>query len=151
MDVENDNRLLIDVARLAPGGETVEGEVDAIDLEEEFVHPFGGIRYALDVKLFGTELLVRGRLEQDFTLACSRCGRDFDTTVKVEDFETSVEVGENEQFVDLTGEARESIILELPAYPVCGEEGCTPPAQAAEKAGDDRWGALDALKAARRE
>lgn len=140
-----DDKILIDVARLDLEGETIAGEADCIDLDEEFVHPFGAVRYSLHARLYGRELLVRGRLEQDFTLVCSRCGRDFDTTVKVEDFETSVETGERDQFVDLTNEARDSIILELPAYPVCGE-GCEPPAQTAKETPDDRWGALDALK-----
>ena len=139
------DRILIDVARLDPDGETFEGEADCIDLEEEFVHPSGAVRYTLTARLYGTELLVRGRMEQDFTLVCSRCGKDFDTTIKVEDFETSVEVGQRDQFADLTNEVRDSIILEIPAYPVCGE-GCEPPAQTAVDAPDSRWGALDALK-----
>lgn len=142
--MQND-RILIDVARLERDGETIEGEADCIDLDEEFVHPFGGIRYRLNARLYGNELLVRGSLEQDFTLACSRCGRDFDTTVKVEDFTTSVEIGPKDQFADLTGEIRDSIILELPAYPVCGE-GCEIPEQAKETPEDGRWSALDALK-----
>ena len=140
------NKLLIDIARLDPGGETFEGEIDAIDLEEEFVHPSGGIRYSLNARLIGRELLVRGRLEQDFTLACSRCGRDFDTTISVEDFETCIETGERDQFADLTGEARDCIILELSAYPVCGG-GCEIPAQSGVSSGDARWEALDALSA----
>lgn len=141
-----DEKLVIDVARLDPDGETFEGEVDAVDLDEEFVKPFGGIRYRIHAKLYGTELLVQGRLEQDFDLVCSRCGRDFDATVKVEDFTASVEVPEKEQFADLTNEARECIILALPTYPLC-DEGCPGIAQKAERPGDDRWAALDGLKA----
>jgi len=141
-----ESRLLIDVARLKPEGETFEGEVDIIDLDEEFVKPFGGVRYLLKAQLFGSELLVRGRLEQDFDLVCSRCGRDFDTTVKVEDFMVSVEVTENQQEADLTADARESIILTLPTYPVC-DEACPGITQkTAQPSGDDRWDALDGLK-----
>ncbi len=141
-----ESRLLIDVARLKPEGETFEGEVDIIDLDEEFVKPFGGVRYSLKAQLFGSELLVRGRLEQDFDLVCSRCGRDFDTTVKVEDFMVSVEVTENQQEADLTADARESIILTLPTYPVC-DEACPGITQkTAQPSGDDRWDALDGLK-----
>ena len=141
-----ESRLLIDVARLKPEGETFEGEVDIIDLDEEFVKPFGGVRYSLKAQLFGSELLVRGRLEQDFDLVCSRCGRDFDTTIKVEDFMVSVEVTENQQEADLTADARESIILTLPTYPVC-DEACPGITQkTAQPSGDDRWDALDGLK-----
>ena len=141
-----ENRLLVDVARLKPGGETFEGEVDIIDLDEEFVKPFGGVRYSLTAQLFGSELLVRGRLEQDFDLVCSRCGRDFDTRVKVEDFTVSVEIAENQQEADLTADARESIILTLPTYPVCDEACPGIEQKAAEPPADNRWAALDGLE-----
>ena len=69
-----DEKLIIDASRIAPEGEVLEGEVGCVDLDEEFVKPFGGVRYRLTAQLFGTELLVRGDLEQDFDLVCSRCG-----------------------------------------------------------------------------
>ncbi len=140
-----EERLIIDVARMNPDGEELAGEFDAVDIDEEFVHPFGGIRYQLTAQLFGTELLVRGHLEQDFTLVCSRCGEDFDTTVKIDDFTVSVEVPANQSEADLTEDARECIILALPTYPVCDEK-CPGIAREAAKPKDDRWGALDAVK-----
>lgn len=140
-----DEKLLIDVSRLEEGGETFEGEVDAIDLEEEFVHPFGGIRYRLYVQALGSELLVKGKLEQDFDLVCSRCGEDFDTTIKVEDFVTSVQIDEKNAEIDLTEEVREAIILNLPSYPVCDED-CPGIQQKSAALQDDRWGALNNLK-----
>ena len=142
---ELDNKLLIDVARIDPEGEEFEGEVDCVDIDEEFVKPFGGIRYRLTAQLFGTELLVRGYLEQDFDLVCSRCGKEFDTTVHVDDFTVSVEVDSNQEYADLTQDARESIILALPTYPVC-DEACPGIQQKAEAPKDSRWGALDGLK-----
>ena len=145
MEEELETKLLVDVARLDPEGETVEGEVDIIDLDEPFVKPFGGVRYRLTAQLFGTELLVRGHLEQDFDLVCSRCGETFDTTIKVDDFTASVEVSEKQDFADLTTDARESIILALPTYPLCDED-CPGIAQKVERPADDRWGALDGLK-----
>ena len=141
---ELDTKLVVDVARLDPEGETLEGEVDCVDLDEEFVHPFGGIRYRLDVQLFGTELLVRGHLEQDFDLVCSRCGEDFDDTIKVDDFTQSYEIGEKTTEVDLTNDVRESIILALPSYPVCSE-ACPGIEQKGVMPDDDRWSALDQL------
>ena len=140
-----ETKLLVDVTRLDPEGEELEGEVDAVDLDEAFVKPFGGIRYRLNVQLFGTELLVKGHLEQDFDLVCSRCGKDFDDTVKVDDFVTSFEVSENTEEVDLTDEVRECIILALPTYPVC-DEACPGIEQKTEMPEDDRWGALDQLE-----
>ena len=142
---EIEKKLIVDVSRLDPEGETLEGEVDCVDLDEAFVKPFGGVRYRLDLQVFGTELLVRGRLEQDFDLVCSRCGKDFDTTVKVEDYTISYEVDEKSPEVDLTEDLRESIILNLPTYPVC-DEACPGIEQKTEMPKDDRWGALDQLK-----
>lgn len=145
MAEETDTKLLIDVARMDPEGEDFEGEVDIIDLDEKFVKPFGPVRYRLHAQLFGTELLVRGSLEQDFTLVCSRCGGEFDTTMKVDDYAFSVEVSEGTQFADLTTDARESIILNLPTFPLCAES-CPGIPQKRDDVKDDRWNALDGLK-----
>ena len=142
---EEENKLLIDVARLDEGGEYFEGEVDIVDLDEEFVKAFALMRYKLHVQLFGTELLVRGHLEQDFDFVCSRCGKDFDTTVKVDDFTISVEISAKDQFADLTNEARECIILAIPSFPIC-DEACPGIVQNAPLQTDDRWSALDGLK-----
>ena len=152
-------KLTIDVARLDTDGEEIEGTLDdkVLDLNDEYLKPFAGIRYNLSVQRLGGELLVRGRLEQDFDAVCSRCGADFDFTVKVDDFTTSVEIDEKTEFVDLTDELRESIILGLPTYPVCREDCrgvCSTcgknlnegPCSCQEESGDGRWGALDALK-----
>lgn len=140
-----DTKLVIDVTRLDPSGEELVGEVDCVDLDEPFVKPFGGIRYRLTAQVFGTELLVRGHLEQDFDLVCSRCGKDFDDTVKIDDFTQSYELTEQTQEVDLTADVRESIILTLPTYPVC-RESCPGIEQKEATPADDRWNVLDNLQ-----
>ena len=139
-----DDKLIIDASRIDPEGEELEGEVGCVDLDEEFVKPFGGVRYRLTAQLFGTELLVRGHLEQDFDLVCSRCGKDFDDTIKVDDFTVSREIDEKSPEVDLTEDLRESIILALPTYPVC-DETCPGIETTAELPSDDRWSVLDSL------
>ena len=139
-----DEKLIIDASRVDPEGEEIEGEVAAVDIDEEFVKPFGGVRYQLNLQVFGTELLVRGHLEQDFDLVCCRCGKDFDDTIKVDDFTISREIDEKSPEVDLTEDVRESIILALPTYPVCAE-ACPGIAQKVEMPEDDRWSALDGL------
>ena len=140
-----EEKLKIDVAWLDPEGEDLEGEVACVDIDEEFVKPFGGVRYRLHAQVFGAELLVRGHLEQDFDLVCSRCGKDFDDTVSVDDYVFSCPIDEKEPEVDLTEDVRESIILALSTYPVCSE-GCQGVEQKLEMPADDRWGALDGLK-----
>ena len=144
-----DERLIIDVARLDPEGELLEGEVDVVDIDEKFVKPFGGVRYRLKAQVIGTELLVKGCLEQDFDLVCCRCGKDFDDTVKVEDFLESIEIGENPNEVDVSDLVRESVLLALPNYPVCQETCPGVEAKKPDDAPDARWGALDALSKAK--
>ena len=150
--------LAIDVARLDRDGEAVEGVLDdaVLDLHDEYLRPFAGIRYRLSVQLAGRELLARGELEQDFEAVCSRCGADFDFTVTVPDFLASFETDEKTEIVDLTDELRQSIILALPTYPVCRADcrGVCPtcgknlnegPCTCVHEERDGRWGALDAL------
>jgi len=140
-----EEKLVIDASRVAPEGDSLEGEVECVDLDEELVKSFGGVRYALSAQVFGSELLVRGRIEQDFDLVCCRCGKDFDDTVKVDDFTASFEIPEGSPEVDVTDELRQSIILALPSYPVC-DENCPGVERKAEMPSDDRWGALDSLR-----
>lgn len=141
---ELEDRIAVDLTRLKPGGEILEGEADVIDLEETYVHPFGGVRYRLKAQAFGTELLVRGHVEQDFELVCSRCGKDFDTTIAVDDFVESYEINEKVQEIVLTNDVRDAIILNLPSYPVC-DEACPGVEMKAQMPFDDRWSALDGV------
>ena len=142
-----ETELKVYVARMTRDGEELSGALDdsIYDLHDEYLRPFGGLRYELGVQLFGTELLVRGRLEQDFEAACSRCGQDFDFTVKVSDFAASFATDEKTEFVDLTQELRESILLALPTYPVCRQD-CPGIGKTEKEARDSRWDALDKLR-----
>ena len=136
-----DNAIVINPYRLAEEGETIEGEADIIDLNEEFVHPFGGVRYRLKAQVLGTELLVTGHLEQDFDLVCSKCGKDFDTTIKVDDFCESYELTEKTQEIVLTSDVRDSIILSLPTYPLC-DESCPGVEMKGPTLGNEVWNVL---------
>jgi len=142
-----DSELKVYVARVSRDGDELSGAIDdgVYELHDEFLKPFGGLRYELGVQMFGGELLVRGKLEQDFEAACSRCGKDFDFTVKVPDFTASFATDDKTEAVDLTPELRESILLTLPTYPVCRED-CPGIEKTEKEAPDSRWDALDNLK-----
>ena len=142
---QDEKRLLIDVSRVDAEGDRLEGEVECVNVNEEFVKSFGGLRYRLEAQVFGTELLLRGHLEQDFDLVCSRCGKDFDDTIKVEDYTASFEIPENSSEIDVTDDLREAVLLALPNYPKCSED-CTGLEQTEEVPPDSRWSALDSLK-----
>lgn len=158
--METQGRLTVDVARLDAGGEWCRGEAspDALDLgENELVKPLGGVVYALFVQALGTELLVRGELSLRLACVCSRCSDTFETEAAEREFVAAFEINEATEFLDLTEEVREAIILALPRYPVCREAcrglclacganlnkaACT----CRQTGRDDRWVALDALK-----
>lgn len=141
---DGEQRLMIDTARLDPEGETLTGTADAVDLDEPFFKSVGPLRYRLDVRIAGSELLVRGVLEQDFALVCSRCNQTFKQTVIDGEYLYSCPVPDTDPVVDLTADARECIILSLPSYPVCDPD-CPGLPQKTALPIDDRWSALDVL------
>ena len=124
--METPGRLIVDIARLDPEGESHEGETDAgaIDLDAGagLCTPTGGIRYAVFVERVDHELLVRGRVSHRFASVCARCGGTFELEVAEPDFLADYPLEETSEFVDLTPEMREAIILLLPGYPVCRED-----------------------------
>ena len=144
-DPRDANRLVVNPARIAQEGSRISGELDFIDLDDDkFVKPLGKARFDLFVQIVAGEMLVKGRLEHDFRVVCSRCGEDFDMCAQVDDFVQSYEISEKTQEVDLTSDARDSIILNLPTYPVC-RETCPGVAESAMRFSDDRWNVLDDL------
>ena len=157
------DRFVIDVARLERDGEQFEGELDpgAVDyclVEGDYAAPVGGLAYSLFAQLLGDELLVRGRLRQDFERLCSRCAIKFTERVEEPVFAASVEVRPGDAFADLTAELREAILLNFPEHPVCRPDcrGLCPKCGADLNLGpcscggsgatDSRWGGLDMLR-----
>ena len=157
--METQGRLIVDVVRLSKGGEWFRGETapELLELgESEFVTPEGGMMYAVHVQIFDTELLVRGKVSQRMACICSRCADTFETEIGESDFIHSIEINATTDFVDLTEEVREAIILALPGYPVC-RETCKglcmtcganlnkTTCRCRENGNDDRWAALGGL------
>ena len=142
-----ESELKVYVARVSRDGDELSGALDdaIYGLDDEFLKPFGGLRYELGVQVFGSELLVRGKLEQDFEAACSRCGKDFDFTAKVPDYTASYAIDGPAEAVDLTSDLRESILLALPTYPVCRDD-CPGMEKTETETPDSRWDVLDNLK-----
>ena len=159
--METPAHLIVDVSRLGSEGETYEGETDAealaLGVASVLCTPVGGIRYALHVEQVDQELLVRGRVSHRFQCVCARCATPFELEVDEPEFFADYPVAETTEFVDLTPEMREAIILALPGYPVCREdckglcahcganlnrEPCT---CVSDKTTDEPWSGLDLL------
>lgn len=147
--------MKIHILQIPPEGKHVEGEDPAsvLNLTDSQVIPIKPLSYSLDVGLSGGGLFATGMLRTAFSAECARCLRQFEMPVVVEDFACQVEI-ESQEAVDLTEVLREDILLALPAYPHCDEDGglsCsgTPvPLQKESPPQDHRevWTALDDLK-----
>jgi uncharacterized metal-binding protein YceD (DUF177 family) len=124
--LETPGHLIVDVARLDEAGESFSGETAAGLLEldaDPLCTPEGGIVYQILVEQIGGELLARGRVSHRFQCKCSRCADVFALEVVEPSFFADYSVAEGTEYVDLTPEMREAIIISLPGYPVC-REGC---------------------------
>jgi uncharacterized protein len=150
--------MIINVKRIPPDGETLSGSDPSsiMDLEEPDTRFEHDVEYELHAQLQGNVLLVAGRLRTPATLRCSRCLQVFDSPLLVDHFVFHHEL-HGEDFVDLTANMREDIILELPQRALCAEDckGLCPhcgkdlnkgSCRCKPSEGDLRWHALNNLK-----
>jgi len=150
--------MRINVKRIPVAGEIVRGAEppSIMDLDEPDVHFKQEVAYDFFAQIQGSALLVTGTLRTPATLRCSRCLVVFEQPLAVDQFVFHQEL-HGEDFVDLTANIREDIILELPQRALCQEDcrGLCPlcgknlndgPCQCRPKHEDLRWGALDQLK-----
>ena len=151
--------IQIDVARLAVNGEDFAGTVDGAQMELELpmLESAGEVAYRLHAIKVGLRLLVRGKISADVSAVCARCGVLFSLVVDDEEFEREYETVEDQIFVDLTADVRETILLAFPAFPLCGDECkgvCPSCGRNMNKqecicrgpVSDVRWGPLDDLR-----
>lgn len=149
--------MKINVKRLPAEGEHLAGEEppQIMDLEEPDVHFKAPVRYDLLAQVQNNGLLVTGKVATVGTLRCGRCLREFDQPVEVASFVFHQELT-GQDFVDLTAQIREDIILELPQRALCGEscKGLCPvcgadlnrrPCRCKVRRDDSRWAALNQL------
>ncbi len=113
--------MLIDLKTIPLGGLYIEGEdppgiIEIDDPDIKFTRP---IRYDIKASLTKRTLLVRGRMEVEVGLTCSRCLKEFEEKIEVADFNLRKEVDDPSDTIDLTEEVRADIILALPRKPLC--------------------------------
>jgi len=143
--------MKIDIARLSADGETFEGSDPVAILEwssrDDIVRPAGDVAYRLTAQLLGDELLVRGRVSARFTGMCARCGGPLDVVIGDPELCVSLPVPNGAEFVDLTSELREAILLSLPTHPVCRADCQMPRRQETKESVStpSAWAALDQL------
>ncbi len=150
--------MKINVKRIPVGGEDLHGAAPAsiLDLNESVVRFPDEIHYELHAQLQGNALLVTGQLATVATAQCSRCLQPFQMPLRVGEFVVHQEL-HGEDFVDLTANIREDIILQLPQRALCDADckGLCPWCGADLNQGacrcpknreNGRWHALDQLK-----
>lgn len=144
-------------------------EEDIFQLPEgDEAKPCGPVSLKVDISMVTGNLLVRGRFSAPFELTCVRCGSSFVHTVDLAEH-ALIEPLENGPRIDLTEQVREDILLALPPFPHCDEDGdggtCSATekfqseeefssenhstddgADAADSPSKDDWSALDQLK-----
>lgn len=152
--------MIIEIPKVSREGSRYVGEEDASILglkDDRFVKFEAPIRYDLAAQVVSHELVVRGRLELDLQVKCSRCAEFFSTTVKDLSFLRAYDAPEGTETVDLTEDIREDILLNLSGFPLCspsckglcprcgknlneGPCGCGP-----AQGGSEHWSQLEKL------
>jgi uncharacterized protein len=115
--------MRINVKRIPVEGERLRGSepgaiVEVADADVAFAAP---VEYDLLAQLQGRALLVTGKVWTAATLRCSRCLMAFPHPLTVEPFVAHEEL-HGEDFVDLTPQIREDILLALPQRALCRPE-----------------------------
>ena len=116
----------------------------------------GPIGYNLTVYAATDQLVVKGDLSIDMSCRCIKCLDFFSLKVREQSFKCVRKLTDELEFVDLTDDIRQAILLAFPSYPICSPDCkglcpycginlnkehcfCKPPA-------DTRWKELDNLK-----
>lgn len=117
--------MKVNLRLIPPEGIEISGEESPalIDIEDPVAVFSRPVNYHLRVVRAGRTLVVRGRLETEVTLTCSRCLVKFPAPLLVPGFGRELELVGDEAIIDLTGDIREDIILAIPAKPLC-RAGC---------------------------
>ena len=113
--------MLINLKSIPIGGLYLRGadSPDIIEIDDPGVEFHLPIRYDIKALLTKRTLLVRGRLEVEVQLTCSRCLKKFDEKIEIEDFNIRKEIDNPGETIDLTEDVRTDIILALPRKPLC--------------------------------
>ncbi len=158
-----ETRFVISLEEFPEEGLHLVGEVDGavFGIDDADLRCTGALSYDVEVQLYDTELVLRGRVSAPFRLRCVRCLEEFDYELELDELTLSVDV-KGKLAADLTEELREELVLELPAYPKCeliGEE-CKinasfgdfrldkdpqPGVNSATPSGESVWDALDSI------
>ncbi len=120
--------LLVYIERLREGKSQIikeELEAASLELEDEELTCKGPISVLADAYLAGDWLVVNLSLNAQFVIPCSFCNEPFVLPIKLEGImhEESLEAIRGDVF-DILPLIRETLLLEVPYYPLCGNTTC---------------------------
>lgn len=107
---------------LPPEGAAYEGDIPADVLElgaDETVACAGPIHYRLQAVVVSDAFLADGTLDTPLQLHCRRCDGIFNERLEKLAYHFDQTLDVMPEYVDLTDDIREAIILAFPSYPVC--------------------------------
>jgi uncharacterized protein len=96
-----------------------------LDLRDDLIRTDHPLKYDLEVQKLDNSLLLHGSLELTLTCQCVRCLKSFPYDLRLDDWTAHLPLeGEDKvpisgDFVDLTPQIREDILLEFPQHPLC--------------------------------
>ena len=148
----------LDQENLALKGQLPASELDLADVDE-LIKVEKPLKYQLEAQKLDNGILVQGNLEITLDCECARCLKQFMQAVKLENWtahlplEGPEKVAIQGDFVDLTPQIREDILLEFPQHPLCGADCQGLPNRSKEKKssggqtnGSSAWSELNKLK-----
>lgn len=150
------SNLILQLGEIPSEGTPLQGEIgpEIFDLKDGLAKPRSGLGYDLTATLVDGQVVLQGHLEANFELVCTHSSKRFTHKVRLDPYLESVEP-ENSEFLDLTDQLREDILLALPAYPRApgsDADGDLPLAASSQEepnqgeSGRSEWDALDGLK-----
>ncbi len=115
--------MKIDVNKIPPEGETLEGEVSpsVLDLETDIVKFLGPVKIEAGVSKITNAVTVELSLSGFVHLSCSRCLKEFKVNLK-KDLRLNYQVNKAEHIIDLDQDIKEEIILDYPIKPLCNPD-----------------------------
>ncbi len=117
--------MKIDLAKIADQGADYEGAEEAavLGLDGVDAEALGPLTYNLRADCVSGQLIVKGAVAATLKMECARCGVFFSTTVREPAFLRAYEIDSiAADVLDITDDLRESVLLEMPHYPLCSRD-----------------------------
>lgn len=118
--------MIIETAKIPADGKVFEGEDPASVMElekDKFLREKGPVLYHLFAEVVSGRLIVRGAVEVELKMQCSRCADFFSTRLKDSAFLRAYDLTGDQDVVDITPDLREDLLLQIQPFSLC-DEGC---------------------------